>query len=173
MTPVTSHRSPVTAFVALGSNLGDPAAQIRRALCALAALPETRFVRQSALYRNPPAGGIDQPEFVNAVAQIETGLAARDLLARLLEIERVHGRVRDYPNAPRTLDLDIVLFGEQVVREPGLAIPHPRMLDRAFVLVPLAEIAPDAVVPGHGRVRDLVKAVVASGMIKLTEAAIG
>jgi 2-amino-4-hydroxy-6-hydroxymethyldihydropteridine diphosphokinase len=171
VTPVTRHPSPVTAFIALGSNLGDPAAQVRRALRALAALPETRLVRQSSLYRNPPAGGLDQPEFVNAVAQIETGLAARELLAQLLEVERVHGRVRDYPNAPRTLDLDIVLYGEQEVREPGLAIPHPRMLDRAFVLVPLAEIAPEAVVPGRGRVRDLTHGVDASGMIRLVEAA--
>lgn len=168
-----SRPSLITAFVALGSNLGDPAAQIRSALRALAALPRTRLARQSSLYGNPPAGGLEQPEFVNAVARIETALAARDLLARLLEIERAHGRVRDYPNAPRTLDLDIVLYGEQVVREPGLAIPHPRMLDRAFVLVPLAEIAPDAVVPGHGCVRDLVKAIDAAGMIKLPEAADG
>ena len=167
MTPGTSHRAPITAFVALGSNLGDPVAQIRRALHTLAALPGTRFVRQSSLYRNPPAGGLEQPEFVNAVAQIETTLAARDLLARLLEIERIHGRVRDYPNAPRTLDLDIVLYGEQVVREPGLAIPHPRMLDRAFVLVPLAEIAPDALVPGGGRVADLAAKLDASGLVKL------
>lgn len=156
--------------MALGSNLNDPTAQIRSALRALAALPETRVVRQSSLYRNPPAGRLDQPEFVNAVAGIETRIGPRDLLDRLLEIERAHGRVRDYPNAPRTLDLDILLYGDRVVHEAGLTIPHPRMLERAFVLVPLAEIAPDAVVPGKGRVADLVKRVDASGMIKLAEA---
>lgn len=161
--------SVVTAFVALGSNLGDPPAQIRSALRALAGLPETRLVRESSFYRNPPEGGLDQPAFVNAVAQIETCIAPRALLDRLLEIERSHGRMRDYPNAPRTLDLDIVLYGDRTVREEGLAVPHPRMLERAFVLVPLAEIAPDAVVPGKGRVVDLVRNVDASGMIRLTE----
>ena len=157
------------AFIALGSNLGDPAAQIRRALRELAALPETRLVRRSALYRNPPAGYLDQPEFINAVAGIETGLAPRDLLEQLLAIERVHVRMRDFPNGPRTLDLDILLYGEQTVREPGLTIPHPRMLERAFVLVPLAEIAPDAVVPDAGRIADLVRRVDVSGMIKIPD----
>ena len=161
--------SLVTAFVALGGNIGDPQAQIRSALSAFTKLPETRVERRSSLYRNPPVGRLDQPEFVNAVAQIETRIAARELLDRLLEIERALGRVRDYPNAPRTLDLDIVLYGDQTIREPGLVVPHPRMLERAFVLVPLAEIAPDAVVPGSGRVADLLRSVDASGMIKLSE----
>jgi 2-amino-4-hydroxy-6-hydroxymethyldihydropteridine diphosphokinase len=161
--------SVVTAFVALGGNIGDPPAQIRSALRALAALPETRLVRQSSLYRNPPVGRLDQPEFVNGVARIETRIGPRDLLDRLLEIERGQGRVRGCPNAPRTLDLDIVLYGDRVIREPGLIVPHPRMLERAFVLVPLAEIAPDAVVPGKGRVADLLARVDASGMIRLED----
>lgn len=158
---------PVTAFVALGSNLADPAAQVRSALRELARLPGTSLVRASSLYRNPPAGGLDQPEFVNAVARIETRAKPRPLLDALLGIERVHGRVRDYPNAPRTLDLDILLYGDEVVLEPGLLIPHPRMLERPFVLVPLAEIAPDAVVPGQGRVADLAAKLEASGLVKL------
>jgi len=167
----SASREPrVTAFIALGANLGDPAAQIRSALCALAALPETTLVRASSFYLNPPAGNAAQPDYVNAVAMAQTGLAPRALLDRLLEIEREHGRVRDYPNAPRTLDLDLVLYGEAAVSEPGLTVPHPRMLDRAFVLVPLAEIAPDARVPGRGRVADLLPGVNASGMIKLSEA---
>jgi 2-amino-4-hydroxy-6-hydroxymethyldihydropteridine diphosphokinase len=170
LAPITHHSSPITAFVALGSNLGDPAQQIRSALRALAALPGTRLVRLSSLYRNPPEGGLAQPEFVNAVAQIETHAAPRELLDRLLGIERAHGRARDHPNAPRTLDLDVVLYGDRVVREPGLTIPHPRMLDRAFVLVPLAEIAPDAAVPGRGRVADLAAKLDASGLIKLPNA---
>ena len=167
---VTRHSSLVTAFVALGSNLGDPAQQIRSALRALAALPGTRLVRQSSFYRNPPEGGLAQPEFVNAAAQIETRASPRELLDSLLEIERAHGRAREFPNAPRPLDLDVVLYGDQVVREPGLTIPHPRMLDRPFVLVPLAEIAPDAVVPGRGRVAELAAKLDASGLIKLPNA---
>jgi len=162
------HPSPlIPAFIGLGSNLGDPAAQIRRALRALAALPETRLVRRSSLYRNPPAGYLDQPEFINAVARIETRLAPRDLLEELLAIERAHGRVRDFPNGPRTLDLDILLYGERTVREPGLTIPHPRLLERAFVLVPLAEIAPETVVPEGGRIADLAAKLDASGLVKL------
>ena len=166
---VTSNEQRVTAFIALGSNLGDPPAQIQGAIQTLAAMPTTRLVRRSSLYRNPPAGYLDQPEFVNAVARIETRLAPRDLLEQLLAIERAHGRVRDFPNAPRTLDLDILLYGEQTVREPGLTIPHPRMLERAFVLVPLAEIAPDAVVPGAARSADLAAKLDASGLIKLPD----
>lgn len=153
--------------MALGSNLADPAGQIRSALRELARLPKTSLVRTSSLYRNPPEGRLDQPEFVNAVAGIETGLVPRALLDRLLEIERVHGRSRDYPNAPRTLDLDLVLYGDRVVHEPGLVVPHPRMLARAFVLVPLAEIAPEAQVPGHGRAADLAAKIDSSGMIRL------
>jgi 2-amino-4-hydroxy-6-hydroxymethyldihydropteridine diphosphokinase len=141
--------------------------QIRSALRALGKLPDTRLVRESSFYRNPPEGGLDQPAFVNAVAEIDTRFAPRALLDRLLEIERAHGRVRDYPNAPRTLDLDIVLYGDGVIREPGLTVPHPRMTERAFVLTPLAEIAPDAVVPGKGRVADLAGRLDASGLIKL------
>lgn len=156
-------------FIGLGANIGDPLAQIRRALSILAAMPRTRLLRQSSLYRNPPVGYLDQPEFVNAVAEIETRLTPRDLLDRLLALERAHGRVRDYPNAPRTLDLDILLYGEREMHEPGLTIPHPRMLERAFVLVPLAEIAPDAIVPGSGRIADLVRSVDPSGLVKLPD----
>ena len=168
--PITHHTSLVTAFIALGSNLDDPGAQVRSGLRALAALPQTRLTGQSSLYLNPPVGYRDQPDFVNAVARIETSLPPRALLEALLAIERAHGRVRDFPNAPRTLDLDIVLYGELAVSEPGLTIPHRRMLERAFVMVPLAEIAPDAVVPGKGRVADLVKQVDATGLVKLAGA---
>lgn len=169
MKRITGREPRVTAFIGLGSNLDDPPARIRRALQALAALPGTRLVRQSSLYRNPPSGYRDQPDFVNAVAQIETSLEPRELLGELLAIERAHGRVRDLPNGPRTLDLDLLLYGERALREPGLTIPHPRMLGRAFVLTPLAEIAPDTVVPGGGPVSNLVRSVDASGMIKLPE----
>src|SRR5262245_4460252 len=152
---ITHHSSLITAFIALGSNLDDPVAQIRRGLASLTALPSTRFVRSSSLYSNPPVGYLEQPDFVNAVAMIETGLGARELLDRLLAIELAHGRSRSRPNGPRTLDLDLALYGDRVIDEPDLVVPHPRLTERAFVLVPIAEIAPDAVVPGRGRIADL------------------
>ena len=161
------HQPLVSAFIALGSNLDDPVAQIRSALSTLAAMLETRLVRHSSLYRSPPVGYRDQPEFVNAVAEIRTRLAPRELLDQILAVESNQGRIRDFPNAPRPLDLDILLYGGYVVNEPGLTIPHPRMLERAFVLVPLAEIAPDAVVPGVGRVAGLAIKVDSSGLVKL------
>lgn len=157
-----------TAFIALGSNLDDPERQVRRGFEALAALPHTRLLGTSSLYRSAPVGYRDQPDFINAVAMIATGLAPRALLEALLEIERRHGRVREFPNAPRTLDLDIVLYGERVLCEPGLCIPHPRMHERAFVIVPLAEIAPDRAIPGHGSVGALLREVGAAGVVKLT-----
>ena len=155
------------AFVALGANLGNPAQQVAAGVEALAMLPNTRLAAVSPFYRSAPVGYAGQPDFVNAVAKIETALAARELLDALLAIERQRGRVRDFPNAPRTLDLDIVLYDEETHDEEGLTIPHPRMHERAFVLVPLAEIAPDAVVPGRGRVRDLVAAVDPASVVKL------
>lgn len=140
-----------TAFIALGSNLDDPAAQVRAGCTELDRLPGTRVTATSSLYASAPVGYLDQPDFVNAVARIDTELAPRALLDALLAIEQQHGRVREFPNAPRTLDLDIVLYGSRRIDEPGLTIPHPRMMARAFVIVPLVEIAPDAVVPGYGR----------------------
>jgi 2-amino-4-hydroxy-6-hydroxymethyldihydropteridine diphosphokinase len=151
----------------LGSNLQDPAANVRAGFEELAMLPDTRLARVSSLYRSAPVGYLDQPDFTNAVAQIETALAPRALLDQLLAIERRYGRVRDFANAPRTLDLDIILYGECIVQEPGLTIPHPRAHERAFVLVPLAEITQDAVIPGRGGVRELVAHVDTGGLIKL------
>ena len=151
--------APVVAHVALGSNLEQPTAQVRKAFEELANLPDTRFLARSSLYRTAPVGKADQPDFINAVASLETGLAAIDLLDALLEIEARHARVRSEPNAPRTLDLDLLLYGGQVIREARLEVPHPRMHERAFVLLPLAEIAPDLIIPGHGKVVDLLPAV--------------
>lgn len=148
-----------TAYIALGSNLKEPQRQLQSGFAALARLPDTQLVAQSSLVRSAPVGYADQPDFINAVAAIRTALAPRGLLDALLAIERAHGRVREFPNAPRTLDLDIALYGEQIIHEPGLSIPHPRMHERAFVMVPLAEIAPDAIVPGRGRVRELLAGV--------------
>ncbi len=145
------------AYIALGSNLQQPRRQLRSAFAALARLPDTQLIAQSSLYRSAPVGYVNQPDFVNAVAAIRTALTPRALLEALLAIEREHGRVREFANAPRTLDLDIVLYGERVIREPGLTVPHPRMHERAFVLVPLAQIAPVVQVPGRGRVCDLLQ----------------
>lgn len=154
------------AFIALGANLDRPEGQIEAGIRELAALPQTRVVRRSSLYRSAPVGYHDQPDFINAVVQIETGLEPRELLEALLAIEHRHGRVRDFPNAPRTLDLDIVLYGSLVLHEHGLTIPHPRMHERAFVVVPLAEIAPDAPVPGRGVARELLRGVDAASVIR-------
>lgn len=155
------------AYVALGANIGEPLRQVEAGFAALAALPGTRVVARSSLYRSAPVGYADQPDFINAVAAVDTGLEPQALLAALLGIERAHGRVRDFPNAPRTLDLDIVLYGERVIHEPGLTVPHARMLERAFVMLPLAEIAPDANVPGQGSVRALAARVDASGLVRI------
>ena len=146
----------VRAAIALGSNLQDPEEQVRRAFDEIAALPETDLLARSSLYRTEPVGYADQPTFVNACALVETTLAPRALLERLLEIEQRHGRVREMRNGPRTLDLDIVVYGDRQVNEPDLTIPHPRAHERAFVLQPLLDVWPDAVIPGKGPARQLV-----------------
>jgi 2-amino-4-hydroxy-6-hydroxymethyldihydropteridine diphosphokinase len=167
MPPATQDPSFATAFIALGSNLDDPERQVRAGFHELAVLPKTRLVMKSPLYRSAPVGYLDQPDFINAVAQIETALQPGALLQALLAIERRHGRTRDFPNAPRTLDLDIVLYGDLVVHEEGLTIPHPRMHERAFVIIPLAEIAPDCVVPGRGRAADLARGLDSGSVTRL------
>ena len=131
------------AYVGIGSNLDDPRAHVLSAFSDLDRLPHTRVVRRSSLYRTAPVGHADQPDFINAVAQLETGLPAERLLAELQEVEQRHGRKRSFPNAPRTLDLDILLFGEMQLQSSQLTVPHPRMHERAFVLKPLLEIAPE------------------------------
>lgn len=141
---------PVPAFVALGANLDDPADQVERAFPELARLTQTRLVARSALYLTKPVGYTEQPDFINAVALIETALSPRQLLDELLAIEQRHGRRREFRNAPRTLDLDLLLYNGLVMHEPGLTLPHPRMHERAFVLAPLVEIAPDCLIPGVG-----------------------
>jgi 2-amino-4-hydroxy-6-hydroxymethyldihydropteridine diphosphokinase len=146
------------AFVALGSNLDAPREQVARGVLALGAMPQTRLLARSSLYRTAPVGFLEQPDFINAVVMMETALAPHALLDGLLAIERRHGRVREFQNAPRTLDLDVLLYGDLVLHERGLTLPHPRMHERAFVLLPLAEIAPDTVIPGQGRVADLLPA---------------
>jgi len=140
-----------TAFIGLGSNLEDPRGQLLRAFAEIEMLPDTRLVARSSLYRSAPLGYPDQPEFVNAVAKIATALMPQALLQALLEIEHRHGRERIFRNAPRTLDMDVLLYDDKQLHEHGLTIPHPQMHLRAFVLQPLLEIAPDAGIPGIGR----------------------
>jgi 2-amino-4-hydroxy-6-hydroxymethyldihydropteridine diphosphokinase len=159
----------VRAFVGLGANLGEPEAQVRRACDALRALPDTRLLAASSLYRSAPVGVGTQPDFVNAVAEIETELGPGALLEELLKIEVRFGRARTFPNAPRTLDLDLLLYGAQIVAEPGLTVPHPRMHERAFVLAPLAEIAPEAVVPGKGTAAKLLAACKGQDVAKVRD----
>ena len=146
------------AFVALGANLGDPAATLRAAMDELAALPRSVLVRRSSLYRSAPVDA-SGPDYLNAVVCLRTALDPHTLLAQLQRIEQAHGRVRSVPNAPRTLDLDLLMHGAIRLDTPELTLPHPRLHRRAFVLVPLAEIAPDCEVPGLGSVRTLLAGV--------------
>jgi 2-amino-4-hydroxy-6-hydroxymethyldihydropteridine diphosphokinase len=150
------------AFIGIGANLDDPEAYVKRATLERATLeldrlPRTRVLRASSLYRSAPIGYVSQPEFVNAVAQVETALSPAELLGELQALEARHGRVRSFPNAPRTLDLDLLLHGGTQLCSPDLTLPHPRMHERAFVLAPLLEIAPEAVIPGLGPAKALLE----------------
>ncbi|MDX1649356.1 MAG: 2-amino-4-hydroxy-6-hydroxymethyldihydropteridine diphosphokinase [Myxococcota bacterium] len=138
------------AFVSLGSNLGDREAHLRHAVRALAATPGVRIVAGSRIYETDPVGPGPQGPYLNAVLELETDLGPGALLERLLAIEAERGRVRGARDAARTLDLDVLLHGDAVVREPGLELPHPRLAGRPFVLEPLADLAPERVVPGTG-----------------------
>ena len=153
-----------TAYVGVGSNLSDPAAQVRAGIAALANVAQTRVLRVSRLYRCAPWGVADQPEFVNAAVRIETRLDAAALMQALLGIERACGRERvaDRRWGPRVIDLDLLLYDDQEIEEPGLRVPHPHLHERAFVLLPLADVAPDLVVPGRGAIAGLIAEVDAS-----------
>jgi 2-amino-4-hydroxy-6-hydroxymethyldihydropteridine diphosphokinase len=150
--------APVTTFVGLGANLGDARSQVLGAIAQLEMLPDTRLVAQSGLFRSAPidAGGAD---FINAVAQLETRLPAEELLLALQAIEHDFGRQRPYPNAPRTLDLDLLLYGNQTIASATLQVPHPRMTERAFVLIPLLQIDPLIQIPGRGAAHQFAPAV--------------
>lgn len=143
---------PVVAYVGLGANLGDAMVTLRTALIDIAALPGVEIVAQSSWYRSAPVDA-QGPDFLNAVAAMRTTLSPHELLAGLQAIEHRYGRERPYRNAPRTLDLDLLLHGDAVLHSPELTLPHPRAHERAFVLAPLAEIAPDLMLPGLGRIR--------------------
>ena len=137
-------RTEVLAYIALGGNLGDAQTTVRLAMTQVAAMPYTQLVRQSSLYRSAPVDA-SGPDYVNAVMAVQTQLNAHQLLLQLQHLETLAGRQRPYLNAPRTLDLDLLLYGDARIDSPQLVVPHPRMMERAFVLVPLAEIAPHCV----------------------------
>jgi len=151
----------VIAYVGLGSNLDQPRRQLLAAFEELAQLPQTRLAARSEIYRSAPVGHAAQPDFLNAVARLETGLAPEALLDALHAIERQHGRERPFADAPRTLDLDLLLYGEARIDGPRLKVPHPRMHARAFVLKPLLELDPQANIPGKGSAAGLLAACAA------------
>jgi 2-amino-4-hydroxy-6-hydroxymethyldihydropteridine diphosphokinase len=159
----------IPAYVGLGSNLDDPPAQLRRACAALASLPTTVLVAVSGFYRNPPMGVTDQPDFVNGAAGLLTQLPPRELLAALKRIERAQGRDQSAsPHwGPRTIDLDLLVYGEELINEKGFVLPHPGIAERNFVLFPLLEIAPGLTIPGCGQVRDLATRLDENGLTRL------
>jgi 2-amino-4-hydroxy-6-hydroxymethyldihydropteridine diphosphokinase len=140
-------------YIGLGSNLDEPECQVRKACAEISGLPGTQLNRCSSLYRTAPIGYADQPDFVNAVAEIHTDLEPLDLLDALRAIETGHGRIREFRNGPRTLDLDILIYSDLQIVSDDLVLPHPRAHQRAFVLLPLLEIAPDCVIAGVGPAR--------------------
>ena len=157
-----------TAYIALGSNLDHPLRQLRQARSAISDLRLTELLRCSSVYQTDPLGYADQPDFYNAVCAVATDLSPQALLSALQGIEHTQGRVRLHgKNGPRTLDLDILLYADQVVKQPDLVIPHAHMLERAFVIIPLLEIAPDLIVPGAGPLQGYLKSVKNQGIRKL------
>ena len=154
------------AWIGLGGNLGDAVATLHAALQELDGLPQTRLVRASKFYRTLAWGVVEQPDFINAVAQLDTRLSPRDLLDALLDIERAFGRERHRSErwGPRVLDLDLLLYDSAVIDEPGLCVPHPHLHERAFALLPLVEITPDAFIPGIGPAGEALRALDSSAI---------
>jgi len=155
---------PVRAWVGLGGNVGDPVATLRASLEALSRLPATQLLRTSRLYRTPAWGVPDQADFINAVALLDTALDPRALLDGMLGIERAFGRERRERWGPRILDLDLLLYGDGVIDQPGLRVPHPHLHERAFALLPLLDVSPDAVIPQRGPARDALSALACEGI---------
>lgn len=160
------------AFIALGSNLADPVLQVQSAFAALERVPKTRVIKKSSLYKTAPVdcpqiSAETVPDFINAVAEIETALSAEALLDALHAIENSAGRVRPYVNAPRVLDCDLLLYENVVQNTAKLTLPHPRMHQRGFVLLPLFEIAPQLSIPNHGKIAQLITPDLTQGIQKL------
>ena len=156
------------AYIGLGSNLDNPEWQLERALRALGDIPDTRLAARSSFYRSAPLGPGDQPEFINAVALLETSLPARQLLGSLQSIENNQGRIRDGQKwGPRTLDLDLLLYGAELIDDAELTVPHREIRHRNFVLLPLLELAPELEIPGLGKADELLEAVGRAGISRL------
>ena len=157
------------AYIGVGSNLDDPAAQVRTALNAIGELPDTRLVAVSALYANPPMGPQDQPDYVNAVAGVLTTVPPHEFLQRLQGLEQELGRVRTEGDkwGPRVIDLDLLIYSVRVIDEQGLNLPHPGISERNFVLFPLCDIAPSLVVPGQGTVSLLARKTGDAGLVRI------
>lgn len=158
--------APAVAYIGLGANLGDAAATVRAAIDAVGRLPRTELARRSPLYRSAPVDATG-PDYINAVIAVTTGLAPLELLSHLHAIERAHGRERPYRNAPRSLDLDLLLYGDRVIDSAQLQVPHPRMHLRGFVLQPLSDISPNIVIPGHGPAALLLARLVDQALTRL------
>lgn len=154
--PDTRH---AVCYLALGSNLDAPVHQIQSAMMAIERLPETRLHACSSLYRSAAIGFVNQPDFINAVVCVHSNLSPEQLLAALLDLEQHFGRIRSFRNAPRKIDLDILLYDQLILQSDALTLPHMRMHERAFVLIPLLEIAPNIEIPGRGMARDFLTAV--------------
>lgn len=159
--------SPVVATIGIGANLGNAQENVQRALAALDKLPKTRISAQSSLFRTAPIAA-DGDDYVNAVAQVKTNLSADSLLQALLQLEQSFGRERAYLNAPRTLDLDVLLYGDQIINTPSLTVPHPRMTARAFVLIPLLQIDPFISIPGQGAAHQFAPTVASQIIHKIS-----
>jgi len=157
---------PEIAYIGLGSNLGDKEANIKRALELLNASSGVRVKRVASLYRTAPVGFTGQDWFINTVAEVETGLGPHDLLALLLAVEKKLGRVRTVRWGPRTVDLDLLLFGEERITTPDLTVPHPHMSERAFVMAPLAELAPELTIPGPGKAAVLARTLAGEQLVQ-------
>jgi 2-amino-4-hydroxy-6-hydroxymethyldihydropteridine diphosphokinase len=155
------------AYIGLGSNLANPQTQVLSAQNELAKLPQTRLIAASSLYKSPPMGPQDQPDYINAVAALETSLSPNDLLDHLKKVEQQHGRVKQRHWGERTLDLDILLYGQQQIEEEHLHVPHKGIAERAFVLYPLAEIAPELVIPKFGNIEKLLKLCPQDGLERI------
>ncbi|MDX8378807.1 MAG: 2-amino-4-hydroxy-6-hydroxymethyldihydropteridine diphosphokinase [Gallionella sp.] len=156
-------------FIGLGSNLGASCEQLRLAISELAKLPDTYLLASSSFYRSAPVGYLDQPDFINAVVKMSTPLTPQALLASMLHIESKYGRERAFSNAPRTLDLDILLYEDRWIHEPSLTVPHPQMHRRAFVLQPLLEIEPDCDIPLIGRAAYALQDCLDQVLVKLAD----
>ena len=156
------------SYVGLGSNLDNPQLQLATALAGLDEIPDTTLVKYSSFYRSKPVGPRNQPDFINAVALLNSELTALQLLGRLQSIENRHGRTRTGQRwGPRSLDLDMLMYGNEIINEPELMVPHPEIRHRNFVLIPLLELAPDIRIPGLGRADELLAVVGRAGITKL------